>query len=150
MWPWIMWKQAEQVLKRNQSITVSTPLWYWVSGTVPLNHQIRFTVIISKWEWNTIIKNQQKHHDLGDFKHMMDESCSRFIIKEGVMAQDMHLNTKSTSEGNSFIFGSPLPSEFCADNEGEQKMLEMEFAVFLACYSLWCQHILACACLARN
>lgn len=28
----------------------------------------------------------KKHHELGDFKHMMDEAYSRFIIKEAFTA----------------------------------------------------------------
>lgn len=31
-------------------------------------------------------KSTEKHHELGDFKHMMDEACSRVIIKEAVPA----------------------------------------------------------------
>ena len=54
---------------------------------MPLNHQILFTAIISKWEWNTVIKNQPKKHDeLEDFKDMMDEAYSSLIIKEAVTA----------------------------------------------------------------
>lgn len=39
--------------------------------------------------------------------------------------------------GEFIRFGSPLLSEFCSDNEGEQKtLLGMGFAVFLTCYLL--------------
>lgn len=83
-----------------------------------------------KEKGNVMIKNQQKHHELGGFRHMMDEAWSRFIIREAVPVKE---EEKKTSLREFIRFGSALLSELGPDNEQEQKTeLGMCFSVFLA------------------
>lgn len=82
-------------------------------------------------------KSTKKHHEVEiSNTWWMRPVPDPISWEEAVTAWDMQLKRKKLFVGEFMRFGLPLLSQFCADNEGEQKTLGMGFTVFLACYLL--------------